>query len=81
MHLKKFPKGKSKANWLNTQKLLHGRCNVARLGKDHILQLRLIRAEGIHGRYAPDRGVQLLEEFVRNARGDLRSIPQLTWSS
>src|SRR5882762_4728104 len=57
------------------QKLLHGRCNVARLGKDHILELRLVRAEGIHCRNAPDRGVQLLEEFVRNTRRDLRAVP------
>src|ERR1700686_2665439 len=56
------------------QKLLHGRRNVARLGKDHILQLGLVRAERIHGRDAPDRGIQLLEKFVRNARRDLRAI-------
>src|SRR5258708_30085320 len=56
------------------QKLLHRRRNVARLGKDHILELRLIRAEGIHGRNTPHRGVEFLEEFVRNARRDLRAI-------
>src|SRR5438876_11446020 len=75
MESKKFP-------WRNSlapigsilQKLLHGRRNVARLGQDHVLKLWLVGAEGIHGRNAPDRSIQLIEKFVRNARRDFRSI-------
>src|SRR6266851_10004269 len=53
------------------QKPLHRRRNVARLGKDHVFQLGLVRAEGIHGRKAIDRRIQLLEKFVRDTRRDL----------
>src|SRR5258707_1057750 len=53
--------------------LLPRRRNVARLGQAHVLQLGLVGAEGIHGRNAPDRRIQLLEEFVGDARRDLRA--------
>src|SRR5258708_23417 len=56
------------------QKLLDRCRNVARLGKDYVFKLRLIRAKSIHGRHTPHRGVKLLEEFVPNARRDLRAI-------
>src|SRR5258708_28894009 len=56
------------------QKPLHRRRNVAGLGQDHILQLGLVRAEGVHSRHTSHRRVQILEKFVRNARRDLRSI-------
>src|SRR5258708_14462145 len=69
MGSKKFP-------WRNSltpigsilQKLLHGRRNVARLGQDHVLKLWLGGAESIHGPNAPDRSIQFIEKFVRNAR-------------
>src|SRR5260370_7772455 len=75
MRSKKFP-------WRNSltpigsifQKLFHGRCNVTRLWQDHILKLGLVSTEGIHGRNTPDRSVQLLEKFVRNARRDFPPI-------
>src|SRR5260370_14841592 len=75
MGSKKFP-------WRNSlppigsifQKLLHGRRNVTRLRQDHILKLGLVSAEGIHGRNATDRSVQLLEKSVRNARRNFRPI-------
>ncbi len=39
------------------QKLLYRRRKVAGLRKDHVLQLGLVRAESVHGRNAPNRGV------------------------
>ena len=56
------------------QKLFHRRRDVAGLRQDYILELRLVRAEGVHGGNAPDRGVQLLEEFVGDARRDFSAI-------
>src|SRR5260370_24309588 len=56
------------------QKPLHRRRNVARLGKDHILQLGLVGAEGIRRRDAPARGVHILEAFAANARPHLRAL-------
>ena len=41
---------------------------MARLWKDHVLELRLVGAKRIHGRHAPDRSVQLVEQLVREAR-------------
>src|SRR5437899_4777611 len=46
---KKFPRGNSlNPNASILQKLLYGRQNVACLRQDDVLQLRLVRAEGIH---------------------------------
>src|SRR5258708_21164105 len=56
------------------QKLLDRRRNVARMGKDYVLKLRLVRAKRIHGRQTPHRGGKLLEEFFPNARPDLLAI-------
>jgi len=47
---------------------------MARLREDHILELRLIRAKRIHGGDALYGGVQLFEEFVRDARSDFRAV-------
>src|SRR6266576_1469435 len=68
-----FPRSLNR-NGAILQQLPYRRRKVACLRKDHVLQLGLVRAESVHGRNAPNRGVQLVEEFVRDARGDLRSI-------
>src|SRR5467141_4783239 len=71
MGSKKFPARNSlKPIGSILQKLFHRRRNVARLGEDDVFQLRLVGTEGVHGRNTPDRGVQLLEKFVRNTSGD-----------
>ncbi len=78
----KYVNAPKKVSWRNSleptgsilQKLFHGCRDVARLGKDDVLQFGLVRAEGIHGRNALDRRIQLLEKFVRDTRRDLCAI-------
>ena len=47
---------------------------MAGLGKNFILKLRLVRAERIHRRHAPYRGVQIIEELIANASGNFGSV-------
>src|SRR5260370_19934327 len=56
------------------QKLFHRHSNVAGLGEDYVLQLGLVRAEGVHGCNTSHQRIQLLKEFVRDARRNLRAI-------
>src|ERR1700746_3023176 len=74
MGSKKFPRGDSlKPIGSIFQKLFHGRRDMAFLRQDYVLEFGLIRAESIHGRHAPDGGVQILKKFVRDARRDFRA--------
>src|SRR5260370_16631096 len=55
---------------LVVQKLAHRRKNMLGLRKDNIFELWLVGAESVHGGDALDGGVQFVEKFVGDARGD-----------
>src|SRR5215470_1847346 len=54
--------------------LLDRRSDVVGLRQDDIFQLGLVGAEGIHGSDTLDRRVELVEEFIGDARGDFSAV-------
>ena len=52
---------------------------VVHLRQDRVLQLRMISDPGIERANAAHRRVQLVEEFIGDARGDLRAIAPRKW--
>src|SRR5712664_4228286 len=56
------------------QELLHRRGDMTRLRENHVLELRLIGAERIHGGHALHGGVQFFEQLIGDARCDFRPV-------
>src|SRR5690349_862368 len=51
-------------------------CNVGNLRKYCIFELRHVRDERVERAHALHRSVEIFEELVCNARGDLRAVPK-----
>ena len=47
---------------------------ILRLGQDRIFQDRLIGNKGVHRRDPLHRGIEVVEELIGDARGDLRAV-------
>src|ERR1700676_5536136 len=52
----------------------NGPDNIPTLGQYFFFKLWLVSAEGVHGGHPPHRSVQVVKQFIGDARSNLRSV-------